>query len=108
VERRFAPEVETTAYRVAQEALTNVARHAGVTEAIVRVWATATLLSVQIEDRGLGFSPEAALASPQSSGLPGMQERVKLLAGALVVESRPGTGTQITAELPLAESGEEQ
>jgi PAS domain S-box-containing protein len=108
VERRFAPELETTAYRVVQESLTNVARHAGVTEVTVRVWVTADLLSVQIEDRGLGFGPEAALASPQSSGLAGMQERVMLLAGSLAIESRLGAGTQITAELPLTESGEER
>jgi PAS domain S-box-containing protein len=104
VERRLAPEVETTAYRVVQEALTNVARHAGVTDVTVRVWATAGLLSVQIEDRGRGFDAEAALASPRSSGLAGMQERVMLLEGSLTVESRPGDGTQITAELPLSKS----
>jgi PAS domain S-box-containing protein len=108
VERRFAPEVETTAYRIVQEALTNVARHAGVTEATVRLWATADLLSVQIEDRGRGFDPEAALAMSRSSGLAGMQERVMLLEGDLTVESRPGDGTQITAELPLPKSGAER
>jgi PAS domain S-box-containing protein len=98
---RFATDVETTAYRVVQEALTNVARHAVVTDVTVRVWATADLLGVQIEDRGRGFDPEAALATPRSSGLAGMQERVTLLEGSLTVESRPGYGTQITAELPL-------
>src|SRR5205807_2173913 len=55
VEKRFAAEVETTAYRIVQEALTNVARHAGVAGATVRAWATQDVLSVQIEDRGRGF-----------------------------------------------------
>jgi signal transduction histidine kinase len=108
VEQRFAPAVETTAYRIVQEALTNVARHAGETGVTVRVWATADLLSVQIEDQGRGFDPEAALATPRSSGLAGMQERVMLVDGDLTVESHPGDGTQITAELPLPGSGGER
>lgn len=101
VEQRFASELETTAYRLVQEALTNAARHAVVDEVVVRVWANTDILSVQIEDRGRGFDPEAALAKPTSSGLAGMHERVKLLDGRLTVESSPGFGTQITAELPL-------
>jgi PAS domain S-box-containing protein len=100
-DKRFAPEVETTAYRIVQEALTNVARHAGVKDATVRVWTTADVLSVQIEDRGRGFDPEVAVATTGSSGLVGMAERVKLLNGHLTVEATPTLGTQITAELPL-------
>jgi signal transduction histidine kinase len=100
VEGRFVPEVEMTAYRIVQEALTNVARHADVDQVAVRVWTTADRLSVQIEDRGHGFDPEAALSNPRTGGLTGMQERVKLLAGQLTIESRPGEGTQIAAELP--------
>ena len=84
-----------------QEALTNVARHAGVGSATVRLWATAGVLGVQIEDPGRGFHREAGLASPRSGGLAGMLERARLLGGQLTVESRPGSGTQITAELPL-------
>ncbi len=101
VERRLSTEVETTAYRIVQEALTNVARHAGVGGITVRVWATAALLSVQIEDRGRGFDPAAVLAELRSSGLTGMRERVTLLNGQLTIDSRTGGGTQITAELPL-------
>lgn len=98
---RFPPEVETTAYRVVQEALTNAARHAGVPGVTVRVWAYPDALHVQIEDRGRGFDVEVALASVRSCGLAGMQERVLLLGGKLAIESRPGAGTQVTAELPL-------
>jgi PAS domain S-box-containing protein len=100
VEERFAPELETTAYRIVQEALTNVVRHAGVDRVSVRVWATGEMLGMQIEDRGRGFDAEAALAPPRSSGLAGLQERVLLLNGHVAIESRPGAGTQITAELP--------
>jgi PAS domain S-box-containing protein len=96
---RFAPEVETAAYRIVQEALTNVARHAGAEQATVRVWATSDSLGLQIEDRGRGFDPE--VMPPRSSGLAGMRERVELLDGRLTIESRPAGGTLITAELPL-------
>jgi PAS domain S-box-containing protein len=106
VERRFAPEVETTAYRIVQEALTNAARHAGAGGVTVRVWAAQDLLSVQIEDGGRGFDAEAVLAMSRSSGLAGMRERVMLLNGQLTIDSKAGAGTQITAELPLG--GEEK
>ena len=101
LDRRFPPELETAAYRIIQEALTNVARHAGVREATVRVWATEDVLGVQVEDQGAGFDVEAALASGASSGLLGMRERVALLDGQLTLESNPGAGTCLTAELPL-------
>jgi signal transduction histidine kinase len=103
LERRFASEVETTAYRIIQESLTNVARHAGVAEAIVRVWTTSDTLDVQIEDHGRGFDPQVILGAPRSIGLAGMRERVELLSGRLTIEARPGVGTLITAELPAKE-----
>jgi PAS domain S-box-containing protein len=99
--RRFAPEVETTAYRIIQAGLTNVARHAGVREVNVRVWSEGDRLSVQIEDAGAGFDVDAALARGLARGLSGMQERAALVGGQLVIESAPGSGTQITAELPV-------
>jgi len=99
--RRFAPEVETAAYRIAQEALTNVARHAHVSEVTVRVWAHPGMLGVQIEDQGVGFNPETVLATSVTSGLAGMHERAILLGGHLTVESRPGAGSRLTAELPI-------
>ncbi len=102
--RRFASEVEMAAYRVVQEALTNVARHAGVSEVTTRLWADRDTLGVQIEDRGVGFDVESALTKGASSGLPGMQERVALLGGQLTIDSAPGTGTRVTAEFPLGES----
>ncbi len=99
--RRFPPEVETTAYRVVQESLTNVARHAGVAAAIVRLWADEDVLGVQIEDAGQGFAVDPALSAMNSGGLSGMRERVKLLRGDFALESAPGSGTRVTAELPL-------
>src|SRR6202162_2800898 len=76
VEGRFASQVETAAYRVIQEALTNAARYAGVAGVTVRVWADADKLNLQIEDRGCGFDPDTVLKAPRSSGLIGMQERI--------------------------------
>lgn len=98
---RFPTEVETAAYRIVQEALTNVARHASVNEVTVRLWAGEEMLGMQIEDRGVGFDPEAALAAHISSGLAGMRERVGLLGGRMAIESAPGAGTCVAAEFPL-------
>jgi PAS domain S-box-containing protein len=106
--RRFAPEVETAAYRIVQEALTNVARHAGVSEVAVRLWADQETLGVQIEDQGTGFDPEAALAAGTTTGLAGMRERAVLLGGQLTVESVPGAGTRVTAQWPLGDPIEEE
>jgi signal transduction histidine kinase len=101
LDRRFAPELETAAYRIVQEALTNVARHAAVDEAVVRLGVQGEVLVVQVADQGTTFDPQAALAAGQTSGLAGMQERTHLIGGRLVVESSPGVGTLVRAELPL-------
>jgi signal transduction histidine kinase len=100
LEGRFAPEVETAAYRIIQEALTNVARHAGVSETTVRLWADQDTLLVRIEDQGTGFDPAAVLAAGHASGLAGMQERAALCGGQLTVDSEPGGGTRLALELP--------
>ncbi|MBN1811170.1 MAG: PAS domain S-box protein [Anaerolineae bacterium] len=99
--RRFGPKVETAAYRIVQEALTNVARHADVDQVTVRLWAEQDTLNVQIEDQGAGFDPERAMVAEESSGLVGMRERAVLLGGELTIESTPGAGTRLMAELPL-------
>jgi PAS domain S-box-containing protein len=104
VERRFSSQVETGAYRTVQEALTNAARHAGVAGVSVRVWADADRLNLQIADRGCGFDVETVLKSPRSSGLLGMRERIIMLGGNITVESSPGSGTTIAAELPVEET----
>ncbi len=101
LEHRLPPEIETVAYRVVQEALTNVARHAGVAQATVALLATPIQLLVQVRDDGRGFVLEDALMGGRSSGLAGMQERVSLLGGMLTIETEPGAGTTLLAELPL-------
>jgi len=104
LERRLPPEVETAVYRLVQEGLTNVARHAEVGEAVVRVWVDTEVVGVEIEDAGRGFDARRLSTGGSTSGLTGMFERVNLLGGQLWVDSTPGMGTRVTGELPLAHS----
>jgi PAS domain S-box-containing protein len=101
-DRRFSPEIETAAYRIAQEALTNVARHSEANEVDVYIHSGLKALVIQIEDNGSGFDVTSALASRSSSGLTGMQERAALLGGELLLTSAPDKGTQLRAKLPFA------
>jgi PAS domain S-box-containing protein len=102
LDQRAAAEVEIVVYRIVQEALTNVARHAGVDQVAVWLWRTADSIGVRIEDHGRGFTPELVLAAHSSSGLAGIVERVRLLGGQLTIEAAPGQGARLTAELPLS------
>lgn len=101
VDRRFQSKVETATYRVLQEALTNTARHAGVAGVTVRLWTEANKLHLRVEDRGRGFDPDIVMNVARSSGLSGMSERIKLVGGRMTIDSTPGKGTTISAELPL-------
>jgi signal transduction histidine kinase/ABC-type amino acid transport substrate-binding protein len=99
-EQRFDPDVETSAYRIVQEALTNVARHAGVPALTVRLWMDVDTLWVVVADQGRGFDRQM-VDLRSSSGLTGMQERAALLGGSLTIEATSGSGTRLTATLPL-------
>lgn len=99
--RRFQPEYEIAAFRIVQEALTNVARHARTNAASVEVVHRHGVLHAYITDRGSGFDPEAVLPGV-AAGLIGMRERASLLGGTLSVQSSAGGGTKIAAELPGA------
>jgi PAS domain S-box-containing protein len=99
--RPFPPEVETAAFRIVQEALTNVARHAEVPAADVRVWVDGHRLLVRVDDDGRGFDAEASLGAGTTAGLPGMRERASLMGGLVTIESKPGKGTHILAEIPF-------
>ena len=100
MEGRFPRDLETAIYRVVQEGLTNVARHAGVDEVVVRLWAHEDALYVQIEDQGRGFDPRAGL--DHVGGLIGMRERATLLGGTFEIDSAPGKGTHLTGTFPLS------
>lgn len=96
--KNLPPEVSTAAYRIMQEALTNVARHAGVSRVEVSIWANRGVLHLKIKDRGIGF---VVKRTGDYSGLNGMQERAHLLGGTMVIDSTPRVGTTVKAELPL-------
>jgi len=100
---RFPPEAELILFRVAQEALRNVWKHAKASRARVALEHADAKTVLVVEDNGTGFElPEsmAALANRGKLGLVGMQERVRLLGGTLDVESEPGRGTRVTVALP--------
>ena len=107
LERRFPPEIETAAYRIVQEALTNVARHAGVDQAFLEVWSDDEQIGVQVIDHGKGFDTGIDLATSHTTGLSGMSERVALLGGTWCLMSAPGLGTQVKATFPLDERDKE-
>lgn len=102
---RLPGDLETVVFRIVQESLTNIARHAGVTTAEVTVTHDAHRLIVEITDRGPGFDVAAKLARTDSLGLAGLRERVHLAGGRLELFSRAGQGTRIQAEFPLAAEG---
>lgn len=99
---RFPAQIEIAAYRIIQEGLTNVARHAGVEMVFVALLVQDETLWVEILDNGRGFDPATGLDSP-TSGLGGMRERASLAGGYLTVRSFVNQGTQIVAALPLSE-----
>jgi two-component system sensor histidine kinase DegS len=100
IEPRLDPKFATAVFRVVPEALTIVARLAGVRKATVHLWTNRDGLYVYVQDQGVGFEPAAAQAPGHGSGLTGMHERVRLLGGHLAVESAPGKGALVTTRFP--------
>jgi two-component system sensor histidine kinase UhpB len=104
MEERAAPDVETVVYRVVQEALTNVAKHAQAASAQVRLRRSSDRLLLSVRDEGRGFDPAAALGAEETrgSGLRGMRDRVDLFGGRFELRSAVSGGTAVEIELPLA------
>jgi len=105
VDERFGTEIETALFRVLQEALTNVARHADATIVSVRLVRTADAHRLSIEDDGVGFDPAELNKNRDGDfrlGLLGMRERVASIGGALTLESEVGVGTRLEIDVPLA------
>ena len=106
--RRLPSDVETAAYRVIQEALTNVLRHAQARHVSLVLRADAGAVTLLIRDDGVGFDVEAAqerAVAGGSMGLLGMQEQVALAGGQFAIASAPGSGTRIQIRFPLAPGG---
>ena len=103
---RLASDLETACFRVAQEAITNVARHAGAKRVEVDARAEDGTLDLTVRDDGTGFDVAAVrggTTAEGSIGLDGMEERVRLLGGDFRIDSQPGTGTTVWARFPLTE-----
>jgi two-component system sensor histidine kinase DegS len=101
----LSPELETTLFRITQEAVSNIQRHSQAKKAVIRLAHSAKEVELHIEDDGCGFVP------PQSQneavrlhqwGLVGMQERVELVGGSFEISSEPGQGMQLHIRAPLA------
>lgn len=100
----FDKDAEIHVYRIVQEAVTNVVKHSAATEATVVIKKRAPIVSISIRDNGRGFDANGKPSSEPRDlgyGLSGIAERVRILGGTLVIESRPGMGTSLTVEVPL-------
>jgi signal transduction histidine kinase len=98
--QRLAPVTEVAAYRVVQEALTNVARHSRAAHCFVKLIRLSSKLVVEVQDDGAGFDPVAA-GNAGGFGLIGIRERTAHLGGTLRIDSAPGCGTRLSVELPV-------
>jgi signal transduction histidine kinase len=99
LQERLPPELETALYRIVQEALTNIVKHARATRVSIVLTRKPSSISAVIEDDGVGF--ELGSVRADGLGLVGMRERVALLGGRLAIESTPDAGTTLLAEVPL-------
>jgi signal transduction histidine kinase len=102
--QRLPLEFETALYRVTQEALTNISRHARAKRVSLLLDRRPACVSLIVEDDGAGFDADAVMQRPVAQdklGLLGMEERVKLVGGTFTIESTPGTGTTVFVRLPL-------
>jgi PAS domain S-box-containing protein len=110
-DERLPQEVETTLFRVTQEALTNIRKHSQATKARVVLDHPGNVVRLLVSDEGRGFVPNGKTTTNgrgEKVGLSGMRERVALLGGRFELHSEPGRGTMIEAEVELPETGEEQ
>jgi len=103
---RLPPPVETAVFRIVQEALTNILKHAEATRVSVMLEYRYDELLVIVEDNGRGFKPDVPLTvkAPGGLGLVGIRERVALVGGKLKVESESGSGTTLAIRIPAPES----
>jgi signal transduction histidine kinase len=105
VTRRLSPSVEIVLYRIAQEALTNAAKHAQAKHVTVSLTSDSRTVSLAVRDDGIGFEP-AETAQVGSFGLAGMRARATTAGGTLTVRSKPGQGTTVAVMLPMVHTQE--
>jgi signal transduction histidine kinase len=97
----FEPTLSITVFRITQELLTNVARHAKASRVVVEAAYEAPYFVLTVHDNGRGIT-EQELSNPHSLGLRGIRERVALLGGELEIHGLPGEGTSVQARIPAA------
>lgn len=100
----LASDKRTTLFRVAQEALTNIARHARATQVVLNITKVPGAIRMEIGDNGQSFAVEKVLQAknPKRLGLVGMKERIEMVGGSLTIESIPGRGTTVRADIPFS------
>jgi signal transduction histidine kinase len=103
IDGRLGPAVETALYRIMQEGLTNITKHAAATDVQLQLWRDARMVYGLLHDNGAGFVVDQVVNQngPRGLGLLGMQERVKALGGTLQITSAPGQGTTLQITLPV-------
>jgi PAS domain S-box-containing protein len=99
-ETPLSEDLSTAAYRIIQESLTNISRHAGASNVQVTLWQEGDTLRLRVRDDGSGFDPSTLLLPLESSGLSGMKRRAEVLGGRLEIQTSP-EGTVIDAALPM-------
>lgn len=102
VKKRLSPLVEIALFRVFQEAIMNIVKHAEAGRATIRLRFNESAIAATMEDDGKGFDPTKPRLGKRALGLLGMEERVALLGGALRIDSQPGRGTRIAVEIPTS------
>ncbi|GIV82908.1 MAG: hypothetical protein KatS3mg051_2262 [Anaerolineae bacterium] len=108
-EMSLSPDLETTCFRIAQEALSNVVRHAQARHVTVALRRLDTQVELTVRDDGIGFDTTAALEHAKtghSLGILSLQDRAALSDGQLTIVSAPGQGTEVRAVFPLRQEGE--
>jgi signal transduction histidine kinase len=101
--QRLDPLIETVLFRIAQEALTNVKRHAGVSQAVLTLGFDDQEITLAVQDQGVGFNPAENLRPPHGWGLAGMRERAESVGGHLRIDSAPGHGTLVEVVVPASQ-----
>jgi signal transduction histidine kinase/PAS domain-containing protein len=103
-EKRLPPEAEITIFRIAQEAIANVAHHAQAESVFISLEFKENAVALQVEDDGIGFDLSQQLGSADTErhmGLLGMKERADLIGGTLTIDTKPSRGTKVAVEIPM-------
>lgn len=99
--KRLNPVVEIAAYRIIQELLNNIIKHAKATNALLEINLIGNKLNLMVRDNGIGFNKNEMLANHKGIGLTSIQNRVKLMDGSMLIETAPQQGTTVSIELKV-------